>query len=209
MNDLALKILYNITETDRISDSELVQSVLTVNAETADAVLDHVGGVKGLKDVERIGEIKGIDLGKTARIRAAELLGRRMNETSMQGDKFTSSKAVYAHFAPKLEGSRHEEFWALFLDNRNRIVGEYQVAVGGWTCCQIDPKCLFQKALLAGALSIILVHNHPSGDPNPSSEDHDMTSRLKTGAESLGLTILDHVIVASDAYFSFADTGRL
>jgi len=159
MSTLSDKILYYINDTGCISDSELVQSVLAVDEETANEILDQVGGVKGLNHVEKLTRVEGIGLDDAARIRAAELLGRRMRATSLVGQNFTSSKTVYAHFAPRLDGSRQEEFWILCLNNRRKIVNEVLVMKGGWETCPIDPKVIFSEALNAGATSIILAHN--------------------------------------------------
>ncbi len=101
-----------------------------------------------------------------------------------------------------------ETLACVHLDAKNRPIG-YTTLSGGLTSCPVAPMDVFRAAVMAGAASIVIAHNHPSGDPTPSAEDIALTERLRRGADCLGMRLLDHVIVAADGYFSFLDAGLL
>lgn len=115
---------------------------------------------------------------------------------------------VAAAFADIIEREQ-EEFWIVYLDVRSRMFGRTMIARGSQTKCLVDPKDIFRGAICAGAISILLVHNHPSGDPSPSREDHEITRRLKLAGELLGLPIVDHVVIGTEGYTSFQESGWL
>jgi DNA repair protein RadC len=100
-----------------------------------------------------------------------------------------------------------EVFLVLLLDIKNKVKGYVEVARGGIDSCQVDPRVVFRAAVMCGCVGIIVAHNHPSGDPNPSDEDIAITKRLKQGGELLGIAVLDHVIVTPDDWESFAEKG--
>ena len=102
-----------------------------------------------------------------------------------------------------------EEFNVLLLNRANRVLGVVNISKGGVSGTVVDAKVIFSAALLANSSSIILAHNHPSGNMNPSSSDLDITRKLKNGAKLLDLTVLDHLIITPDAYYSMADEGVL
>ena len=112
-------------------------------------------------------------------------------------------------------GNDREEFVALFLDAKNRVMSVHTVAVGSLSLCIVHPREVFKAAILANASGIIVAHNHPSGDPTPSREDRELTDRLCEAGRILGITVLDHIIVGAEnsdgrpSYTSFADSGWL
>jgi DNA repair protein RadC len=108
-----------------------------------------------------------------------------------------------------LPDNSREHFVVLHLDGSNQIIGYAVTATGGANFCQIHPREVFQGAILAGAVGLIVSHNHPSGDTTPSREDKDMTTRLKEGAQLLGLKLLDHVIVTDTELYSLSEEGTL
>lgn len=113
-------------------------------------------------------------------------------------------------FGPMLANKTKEEFWGVFVDAKNKVIGALQVSVGILTASLVHPREIFGPALQVGAGGIILVHNHPSGDPEPSPEDHEVTRRLVAVGELVGIRILDHVIVADGgAYSSFKERGLI
>jgi len=127
--------------------------------------------------------------------------------------KLSSAEAVatYARSFIYREGSIQyvEQFYVLLLDRKNQLYAFKQISSGGVSATFTDPKLIFQTALLCHATQIILVHNHPSGNIQPSNNDLQMTKRLKEVGELLELPVLDHVIVTEESYYSFADEGRL
>lgn len=108
-----------------------------------------------------------------------------------------------------LENQTEEYMYCLCLDTKHRIVGVFEISHGGIDHAIFEKRAIFQKALLSGCKSIILAHNHPSGDPNPSSEDISATKTIEEGATLLGLTLLDHVIVGNKSYYGFRAGGLI
>jgi DNA repair protein RadC len=102
-----------------------------------------------------------------------------------------------------------EEFIALYMNKRNEILGYFLVSCGGMSATIADPKLIFSAALKAGACSVIIAHNHPSGNIEPSAEDKKLTSRVRSGGELLEIQLIDHIIITADNYFSFCDQGLL
>lgn len=102
-----------------------------------------------------------------------------------------------------------EQFKVLFLNRDNKVLGVYDVSSGGLTDILVDPRLIFAAALKANAVSIILAHNHPSGNVKPSRADKDLTARIKQGGELLAIDVIDHVIVTKDGFLSLADEGLL
>jgi len=102
-----------------------------------------------------------------------------------------------------------EHFVALFLDARKRVAGFYVVATGGAASCPVAAREVFQGAILAGALSLVVAHNHPSGSVEPSAEDRALTRQLSNDGTLLGIPVLDHLIIAGDEFYSFRDKGEL
>jgi len=202
------KIKFYQTETDQITDSELLQAVLAITAKIADRLVAEFG-IDGLRKagVAELQKIKGVGPKKATQIRALSMLLPRMLSKPLFGTKFTCSKEVYNYIGPKISGRSQESFWLLLLNNRNRIVGEVMVSQGGIASCPVNPADVFRAAIKEEARSIILAHNHPSGDPEPSQEDQDLTKRLCLAADGLGIPILDHLVVCEHSYVSFADKG--
>lgn len=164
----------------------------------------------GKLSVQQLMQFKGIGEAKAISIIAAMELGRRRrSEEALEQVKITSSNSVFELLQPTLGELPHEEFWILYLNNANKIIEQFQVSKGGITGTLVDVRITLRKALELGAVSLILAHNHPSGNLNPSEADKQLTTKLKTASESLDIKILDHIIVTEKSYFSFADEGLL
>ena len=116
---------------------------------------------------------------------------------------------VYRLFSEEAASWDRERFVALLLDSRSRIIALEEVAVGTLTAALVHPRELFKAAILANAHSLVIVHNHPSGDPEPSSEDVALTKRLVDAGEILGIKVMDHVVIGDGCYRSFSEEGRL
>lgn len=119
------------------------------------------------------------------------------------------ARDVYEAFREHFQSLDREQFLAVILDGKNRILGLNLVATGTLTSALVHPRELFKPAILANAASLILVHNHPSGDPDPSAEDKALTARLKEAGELIGIRILDHVVIGDDRYVSLAELNLL
>lgn len=164
----------------------------------------------GKMSLQQLTTFNGIGEAKAVTIIAAMELGRRRRgEESIEKVKITSSSSVYEVLQPVIGELDHEEFWILYLNNSNKIIEQFQISKGGITGTLVDVRITLRKALELGAVSLILAHNHPSGNLNPSEADKQLTRKLKAAAESLDIKILDHIIVTEKSYFSFADEGLL
>jgi DNA repair protein RadC len=151
-----------------------------------------------------IGEAKAISI-----IAAMELGRRRRTEDALELVKIASSSTVFELLQPIIGELPHEEFWILYLNNANKIIEKVQISKGGITGTLVDVRITLRKALELGATSLILAHNHPSGNLNPSEADKQLTNKLKIAGESLDIKVLDHIIVTEKSYFSFADEGLM
>lgn len=124
------------------------------------------------------------------------------------GTRFTSPQQVYETFLFLMQETK-EMFLTLHLDGKNRIIAMDVVSIGSLNQSIVHPREVFKTALLSNAAALILIHQHPSGDPSPSSEDISITRRLKEAGEIMGIKVLDHIIVGDGEYLSFVERGLL
>jgi DNA repair protein RadC len=189
-----------------LSDADLLALLLATGAagqpvaRVAHDLLDHVGGVERLEraGAYRLSEQRGVGLVKATRLLAAIELGRRVTLKSLCDDAmvFASFEAVAQWAQPRLAALDHEEVWLLCLDAKNALRSARCIARGGLHGCALRPADVLRPALEDASSGIVIVHNHPSGDPTPSVADIEMTRALLEACEIIGLQLLDHVIVA-------------
>ena len=162
------------------------------------------------QSVEQLTKIKGIGEAKALSIKAALELGhrRRLSETSVK-PTIISSKQSFEIIHPILSDLQYEQFWALLLNNANKFIKTIMISDGGTAASVVDPKKLFRLAIENNATAMILAHNHPSGQLRPSTSDSEITKKLVEGGQLLGIRVLDHLIVSSEKYISFADEGLM
>ena len=160
---------------------------------------------------ELMAKYKGVGPAKAVCLAAAFELGRRNREQMAENREVTirSSADVVSLMSPSLEGLDYEEFWVLMLSRSNRVKYRRCLSQGGTAGTVVDVKLLMKRAVDCLASGIILVHNHPSGNPKPSGEDDRLTSKIKEAAAYLDMRVLDHVIIARDKSYSYADEGKL
>jgi DNA repair protein RadC len=180
----------------------------------ADRILAHAdGSLTRLAsfDVSFLERIAGVGVATAARLAAALELGRRAaGAAGESGDHIRGPADVFARMGPRLRAAPQEEFHALLLNSRHRVVRELLLTRGILDTALIHPREVFRPAVGEGAAGIILVHNHPSGDPTPSAEDRAVTRQLVEAGRVLGIPILDHVVIGSSSYASLGDEiGRL
>ena len=156
-------------------------------------------------------KFKGIGEAKAISIIAALEIGRRRraDDTLIKKSKIQSSSDVYEIIYAELSDKPHEEFWILLLDRANQLINKVCISEGGISGTVADPKKIFKLALDHNCSSIILAHNHPSNNLQPSENDTKLTNSLLKAAQTLEINVLDHIIVGSDNYFSFADEGMI
>lgn len=157
-------------------------------------------------DVGVLEQVPGVGTAKAARILAALELGRRAATEDATGDPQVRGPAdVYSRMGPRLRDTPQEEFHALLLNSRHRVLREVLVTRGLLDSALIHPREVFRPAVCEGAAGVILVHNHPSGDPTPSAEDRAVTRQLADAGRAVGIPVLDHVIVGRGRWASLAD----
>ena len=156
---------------------------------------------------DRMLSLPGVGPGKAASVIAAFELGRRFlqEEFSLVRKPLMTARSVYELMIPQLKGLRHEECWILFLNDHNYLTGKQKVTSGGGSSTVIDVRQVIRSALDKGASAIVLVHNHPTGNPTPSPADVRQTDAVRKGIGAVGLALLDHVVVSDDCFFSFSD----
>ena len=202
-----------------LSDAELLAILLgsgNINETAVDLAKKVLGDVKenlielsklGVRELERY---KGIGKAKAVIIIAAMELGRRRNEAVVIAkEKITNSKDAYEIFRSTMGDQPYEEFWIILLNKANKVIRKCSISEGGISGTVVDPKKIFKIVLDHHASSIILGHNHPSGNVQPSEADHKITHKLKDAGMMLDVAVLDHLIIGDDKYFSFADEGVL
>jgi len=202
-----------------LSDAELIAILLGTGTSTLSAVdlakkvmqsIDNNLHELARLTVKDLIKIKGIGEAKAITIVAALELGRRRKELeSDEKPKITGSRDAYDILKADLLDMPHEEFWILLLNRANRVVAKKQISQGGVAGTVADPKIIFKIALETLASGIILAHNHPSGNLTASQADIELTKKLKEGGKLLEICVLDHLILAGQKYFSFADEGML
>ena len=159
---------------------------------------------------KQLSKIKGIGPARAVTIMAALELGRRRKFTDKQDkQQVTSSRMVRDYFIPYMTDLQHEEFYILLINRASKIIKHSQISKGGVSMAAIDPKLIFKMALEELAPSIILCHNHPSGNTQPSPADKELTRRIVEGGKHLDIQVLDHIIFTNDSYYSFADNGLI
>lgn len=156
--------------------------------------------VKDLMQFKGIGEAKAISI-----IAALELGRRRKDSEPEKRVKITDSQTAFDTIYPHLGDLNHEEFWVIFLNRANQVIGKQNVSKGGVSGTVVDPKVVFKMAVQFPASGIILAHNHPSGNLKPSQADHQLTRKLKEAGRALDIPVLDHLIIGDHDYFSFVD----
>jgi DNA repair protein RadC len=202
-----------------LSDAELIAILLGSGTTTLSAVdlakkvLQQAGNnlhelarmtVKDLIKTKGVGQVKALTI-----VAALELGRRRKELETNDRPKITGSRDVYDIIKADLLDIPHEEFWILLLNRANRVIKKWQISQGGIAGTVADPKIIFKLALDELASGIILAHNHPSGNLTASQADLDLTRKLKEAGKLLDIQVLDHVIVAGQKYFSFADEGLI
>lgn len=157
--------------------------------------------------IDKMQAIGGIGKNKAATVTAAFELGRRFAAEGSRSPcrAITNASQIFSIMFPVLKGIDHEECWILYLNRANHILYKEKVSTGGLSSTTIDTNSILRKAIEKKADGIILVHNHPSGNPQPGKADVMETERLKKAAETFSISMLDHVIISDSGYYSFAD----
>ena len=204
---------------EALDDAELLSFLLTRGGapgpaalQTARWALESAGSLARLRSLgeAQLRAVPGIGPFRARRIAALLELARRLAERPIpRGRVCSSPREVYESLRGSLGRAQREAFLVLLLDGRLRKIGQVEICKGGRSSVSVLPSDVFDPALREGAQSLVLVHNHPSGDPTPSPEDLAITERLCVAGELVGIGVRDHVIVADGRFVSFAEHGLL
>lgn len=160
--------------------------------------------------IAQLCQVKGIGHSKAISILAALELGRRRKEQEpVKKTKVNTSGVVYNAIRPYFADLSHEEFYCVYLDRANNLLAIRQISIGGLEGTYVDAKVIYKHGLDLSAASLILAHNHPSGNLKPSHNDIQLTKRIREFGTMIEMPVLDHLIVTDNGYFSFADNGVL
>lgn len=205
-----------------LSDPELIAILLRTGVQGTNAVevgrelLTRYGSLGGLSrcSVEEIAAIRGIGTAKALQLVAAFGLGQRLAHESLSREKIDTPERVCDLMASEMRMLRKESLRIILLDTRYHLVRIEQISLGSINESLAHPRDVFRPAIISSAYAVIVVHNHPSGDPSPSQADHSLTRRLSEAAELLQIKLLDHIILGAPAegrppYFSFKEAGVL
>lgn len=204
---------------EALSDAELLAILIGSGntEESAVALMQRTLAAAG-NDLNQLGKwemhdfarFKGLGPAKSLTIMAALELGKRRNLQERPERAFIrSSQDIYHLFHPLLCDLPHEEFWILLLNQASRVIDKVRISQGGIAQTTADVRSILREALLQRATQIALIHNHPSGNPYPSTDDRRLTQLVQKGADTMNIRLTDHVIVTDGRYYSFCDEGVL
>lgn len=176
---------------------------------TAQRILSAFGNVKKISQasLEELSSVKGIGPAKAAQIKAVFELAKRKEEDTEEKITIRTSKDVVKLVRPGLKDKKKEHFLVLSMDTRNSLIRMCNISIGTLDSNLVHPREVFKEAIQSLASSIILVHNHPSGNPEPSDADIEITKRITETGSIIGIDILDHIIIARDTFYSFKEKG--
>jgi DNA repair protein RadC len=200
-----------------LTDSELLSLLFGGGSRThpvlalAENLLVTGGGLKALfqKEPQELARHAGLGAARASQMLAALELGRRVQRSSELRPRLQTPQQIHGYLAPSLSALRRETFHALCLNARGFLLRDVKVGEGSADCCIVDPREVFSAAVIARASGLVLAHNHPSGDPEPSAHDIALTRQLMDAGRVLNIRVLDHLIIGDDCYFSFSQRGKL
>ena len=197
----------------RLSDAECLALVLRASRRdetaerTAQRLLRRFCGLPGLASasLREVAELRGVGPVRAAALSAAFGLARRLTESGFRpGIQVRSGLEVARVVRDSVRGLRRESFFVALLDARHRLLSLQLISIGSMDATQVHPREVFSLAIRDGAAAVVAAHNHPSGDPAPSADDASVTERLRAAGTVVGIDLLDHLVVGSERYYSFA-----
>lgn len=196
---------------EALSTQELLALILKTGVSgesvmvTTSRLMSKFGTIKAISEasLEELADIKGIGPAKASQIKASFELARRKDDCTNKRITIKSSTDVVKAVKPRLKDKKKEHFLVLSLDSRNHVINTSDISIGTLNASLVHPREVFKEAIQSLAASVILVHNHPSGEAEPSDGDLEITKRLVEAGKIMSIEILDHIIIAGDNVFSF------
>lgn len=203
---------------ENLSDEELLAIILKTGSKEMSVkslssyILSSLGGIENLKKLNfhEVKKIKGIGEAKACTLVALSEIARRMNRkvASIIGTKLNTPLKIFEFYKSKINDNQ-EEFYCIYLDASKKVIEEKLLFIGTANYSLVHPRDIFKEAYLLNSTGIICVHNHPSGEVKPSTEDINLTIRLKEIGVLLGIRIIDHIIIGDEKYYSFLENGKI
>jgi len=200
-----------------LSDAELLAIVMGAGTkresalQLAQRILKEAGNLRALSSMtvsELCKQFHGVGPARASQLKAALELSRRYSKEFTQvRPRFSNSRIVYLHFHEWFLGKQQEELWVAVLDMKNHMILKQEISKGTLNGSPVHPREVYAVAIRNSGAGIILLHNHPSGDPSPSHEDRKVTLQMADAGKLLGIPLLDHIIIGNDRYYSFKDEG--
>ena len=192
-----------------IGSGSTEDSAVELMRKVLDAYENNLGKL-GKATIDELCRYKGIGPAKAITILAASELGkRRAEETPLERKQVRCSKDIYEWFHPLMCDLPVEECWVMFLNQASKVIDRIRISQGGLAATQVDVRCILREALLKRAVSLVLCHNHPSGNVTPSRDDDRLTESLRKAAETMNIRLLDHLVITDGDYYSYSDAGRM
>lgn len=202
-----------------LSDEELLAIILRCGAKSKSAkelsldILKEVQDITSFKNltINRLLKVKGIGLSKATILIAAVELGRRIftREEQKEDLRYNNSRIIYENVKGLFLDIKQEYFYTLYFDNKQHLIGRELLFVGTVNRSIVHPREIFKYAYLYSASAIVCIHNHPSGDVKPSSEDIELTNAISSIGQINKIPLLDHLIIGDNNYYSFSDNGKI
>jgi DNA repair protein RadC len=202
---------------ENLSNTELLAIILRVGSNGKSAIdmarelMNEYQTFRNI-DSKSFAELKrkGLGIAKIAQIKAAIEIGKRfLNDKSLTKVKVETSKDIVDYFKPSLRDMKKEIFKAVLLDGKNKIIKEVTISEGTLTKSIVHPREVIKEAVIESSAALVLIHNHPSGEPQPSQDDIEITNRIISACDLVGIKVLDHIIIGDDNYFSFFNEGLI
>ncbi len=203
---------------ENLSDADLLAILLRIGNREESAIdlgrrlIREAGGLVGIdgKEPSELCRVKGIGPAKTAQLKAAFEIGKRLlSSPGKRKRRITSSQDVFQILSPHLCHRKREVFKVVFLTRRNAVIRQETLFEGSLAESQVNPREVVKRALAESAAAVIFVHNHPGGDPDPSPEDRKVTDQLVRACGLMNIRVVDHIIIGDHGYYSFADEKQL
>lgn len=200
LTDVELLAVLLRTGTKGLSALELAHKILELRSGEENLLNIHNLTLSKLKEIKGIGKVKAVQI-----LCISELAKRLAKESAKNGVRFENPASIVDYYKEEMRHQKQEQMKLLMLDTKSKLIGEKNISKGTVNAALITPRELFIEALASGAVYIILLHNHPSGDPTPSKNDIMLTQRVKEAGEIVGIQLLDHIVIGDNCYISLME----
>ncbi len=201
-----------VTYGEKTQSTEKLIEIIIGNEKKAKEIIENYETLEdalGKKNYETL-LTAGLTKGEAQRLIAAIEIGKRIAASDTEVRNHITSPGDAAKFLmPRLRHGTHEEFLTILLNTKNRVIKTERIAEGSLTSAVVHPREVFASAIVNHAAAILVAHNHPSGDPYPSSEDRHLTTSLEEAGKTLGIPLMDHIVIGDGRYYSFREHGEL